>query len=152
MKILIDARTGRSGTVEEWVEAFTGLWRGGRERLDDFMTIFGPQIRLSAPGLRPTIGYEAGREAFRRTFDVFPDLRASVERWAANDDTIFIEIVFSATVGGRHLQWRGVDRFLVRDDAVVERVAFLNPLRVRYALLRSPSGWKQLLRLKLAQS
>lgn len=148
MQLLIDARTGRRGQVEEWVRTFVDLWRGGRERLDDFMSIFGPEIRLSAPGLRSTRGYEAGREAFRKTFDVFPDMTASVERWSADAQTIFIEITFRATIGGRPTQWRGVDRFDIQDGVVVERVAFLNPLHVRRALLRNPTGWRQLVRLK----
>ena len=148
MQLMIDARTGRRGSVADWVDAFTALWHGGRDRLDDFMTLFGPQIKLSAPGLRSTVGHEAGREAFRRTFEVFPDMRASVERWACDGDALFIEMTFSATIGGDRTLWRGVDRFLIREGTVVERVAFLNPLHVRRALLRNPAGWAQLLRLR----
>lgn len=148
MQLLIDSRTGRFGDTDEWVEAFASLWRGGRERLDDFMSLFGPQIRLSAPGLRSTVGHEAGREAFRKTFDVFPDMKASVEGWARNGEVLFIEMVFSATVGREPTRWRGVDRFAIRNGVVIERVAYLDPMKVRKALLRNPAGWSQLLRLR----
>lgn len=148
MQLLIDARTDRRGPVEEWVRAFTELWRGGRSRLDDFMTLFDPKIKLSAPGLRSTVGAQAGQEAFRKTFEVFPDMVATNEGWACNGESLFIEMVFTATIGGEMTRWRGVDRFRIENGAIVERTAFLNPLIVRHALLRNPKGWRQLVRLR----
>jgi hypothetical protein len=148
MQLLIDVRTGRHGPVEQWVDAFAALWRGGRSCQDDFMSLFGPQVRLSAPGLKSTTGHAAGAEAFRKTFAVFPDLTATVERWATGADVLFIEMEFSATLGGKPTRWRGVDRFDIRDGVVVARMAFLNPLRVRRALLRRPRGWVQMLAWK----
>jgi hypothetical protein len=148
MLLLIDARTGKQAQVADWVRAFTSLWSGGRDRLDDFMALFGPQIKLSAPGFRSTVGREAGREAFRKTFEIFPDMRASIGRWACDGDALFIEMAFSATIGGKETHWTGVDCFSIQDGMVVERVAFLNPLHLRKAMLRNPAGWAQLIRLR----
>jgi hypothetical protein len=144
---IIDNRTGRSGTYDEWVAVFTELWAGGRSELDRFMSLLSPDVRLIAPILRSTTGWDAGREAFRRAFDVFPDLTASVHRWSASGDTLFIEMTFRATVGRRVFEWSNVDRFLFRESRAVERVAYFNPLELLRALARSPRGWVQAVRL-----
>lgn len=148
MQILIDARTSRRGSVVEWVQTFTALWRDGRHRLDDFMALFDLHIKLSAPGLRSTFGHAAGLEAFRKIFDIFPDMTASIEGWGCNGESLFIEMVFSATIGGKLVTWRSVDRFRICNDTIVERTAFMNPLVLRRALLANPSGWRQLVRLR----
>jgi len=57
-------------------------------------------------------------------------------------------MTFSATLGRRRVEWRNVDRFVLRDGLAVERVAFFDRSRVRRALLSSPRGWRQLLRLR----
>ena len=148
MQILIDARTNRRGSLVEWIEAFTAIWRAGRHRLDDFMSLFDPGIKLSAPGLRSTVGHAAGLDAFRKTFGVFPDMTASIEGWGCNGHSLFVEMGFSATIGGKLVRWQGVDRFRIHNEAIVERTAFLDPLVVRRALLANPTGWRQLMRLR----
>ena len=134
------------GGISEWVATFAQLWAGGQSNVEKFMELFSPDVRLIAPGLRPTKGREAGLAAFRRTFHVLPDLTAEVLRWSATGDVLFIEMTFKATIGGRITEWRNVDRFLFRNGLAVERVAFYNPGKIRRAFLSSPSGWMQLLR------
>ena len=146
MNVLVDSRTGTLGTHADWVARFGRIWEGGRERLDDFMTLFGEHVKLSAPGLRTTEGHEACRAAFAKTFEVMPDLTARVDRWASAQDVLFIEMTFAATIGGRRIEWSGVDRFLFRDGAACERHAYFNPMKVRRAFLSGPRGWRQLLR------
>jgi limonene-1,2-epoxide hydrolase len=89
-----------------------------------------PEIQLSAPGLRTTRGWSACQEVFRRTFEVLPDLTARVHRWSADGETLFIEMTFRATIGGRLVEWDNVDRFLFRDGRAVERVAYFDPTRI----------------------
>ncbi len=146
MNVFVNTKTGQTGNYADWVAAFTELWRGGRSKADRFTDIMGPDIRLIAPGLRSTKGREAGTVAFERAFDVLPDLTAKVLRWSASGDTLFIEMTFSATIGGKMIEWHNVDRFLFRDGWAVERVAFFNPAKMRRAFLSSPSGWLQLMR------
>ncbi|MES2937884.1 MAG: nuclear transport factor 2 family protein [Pseudomonadota bacterium] len=146
MSVVVDARNGRRGDYADWVAAFEELWRGGRANVNRFMDIMGPDIRLVAPGLKPTQGKPAATEAFRRTFALLPDLTARVHRWSAGADVVFIEMSFTATVAGRPFTWHNVDRFLFRDGYAVERVAYFNPARLRRAFLGRPAGWLQLLR------
>jgi ketosteroid isomerase-like protein len=146
MHIVINTVTGRRGDYAGWVEAFSELWRGGSSRLGEFMHVMSPEIKLIAPGLKTTTGWQACRQAFQRTFEVLPDLTARIHRWSATGDALFIEMTFAATIGGRRIEWRNVDRFLFRDGQAVERVAYFDPVKVRRAFLRSPRGWLQLLR------
>lgn len=140
------AETGPIGGMERWVEAFSRLWAGGRPNAELLVNLLGPEIHLVAPGLRSTRGREAALQAFRKTFDVLPDLTGVVHRWSASGDVLFLEMTFRATIGGAQVQWHSVDRVLFRDGVAVERVAFFNPLKVRRAFLRNPLGWMQLLR------
>lgn len=146
MSIVVNTRTGLTGDYSTWVSIFSQLWREGRSRLPEFMSLLSPQIKLTAPGLRSTHGWIEAEAAFKRTFDVLPDLTAEVERWSATGDALFIEMTFSATIGGKTLRWRNVDRFVFRDGMAFERVAYFNPGPLRAAFLKSPAGWLQLWR------
>ena len=144
--VFVDAVWGHLGSYDEWVTEFARKWQAGRASAETFMDLMGPEIRLVAPGLRPTVGRMAGTEAFRRAFAVMPDLTATVHGWAQRGDRLFIEMTFEATVGGRRMAWPNVDRFVFADGYAVERAAYFNPMKIRSAFLRSPAGWVQLAR------
>ncbi len=146
MNVVVNTRTGEVGDYATWMRKFTDLWSEGRSKLPEFMSLLSPHIKLSAPGVRSTYGWNECESAFKRTFDVLPDLVAEVHRWSASDDALFIEMTFSATIGGKRIHWRSVDRFIFRDGMAVERIAFFNPGPIRRAFLARPSGWRQLWR------
>lgn len=146
MEFVVDNRSGRRVEAREWVARFDEVWRAGQARQADLLALLGPDIRLAAPGLRPTRGIDAARRAFEQTFELFPDLTAEVKAWAAAGGTLFIEMEFAATIGSGELRWKNVDRFSFVDGVAVERVAFFNPGKLRRALLASPAGWRQLLK------
>ena len=147
-RVVINARTGATGDYSDWVGAFAELWSGGRKNLDRFLDVMSPGIRLVAPGFKPTEGWDEGYKAFGRAFEAMPDLTGEVRRWSASGDLLFVEMTFSATVGGRKVEWDNVDRFLFRDGYAVERVAYFDPTAVRKAFLSSLSGLKRLARLR----
>jgi hypothetical protein len=146
MNIVINSSTGARGSYADWVEEFTQLWQAGQPRVHDFMSIMSPDIKLIAPGLKPTTGAKACQQAFEKTFEVLPDLTAQVHRWSVSNDALFIEMTFTASIGGRKVSWANVDRFIFRDGMAIERVAYFNPSRVRKAFLRGPRGWLHLIR------
>ena len=147
--VVLDVRTGKRGSVAEWVQVFDEVWEAPRERLERLLGLLSEDIVLKAP-TRPPVshGKEAGRRAFQRAFKAFPDLRAKSKRWAAAGDVLFIEFTFTATVGGVPLSWDSVDRFIFKDGQAVERIAFFQDSGVvlRHAR-RSLKGWMQILRL-----
>ncbi len=143
--VVINTRTGEQGNYADWVAAFAALWADGRSSLDRFMDLLSADVRLVAPGLKSTRGRTAGLEAFRRTFEVIPDLTATVHRWSSSADVLFVEMTFHGTIGGREVRWGNVDRFVFKDQRAVERVAYFDSRKVRRAML-APAAWGQLLR------
>jgi ketosteroid isomerase-like protein len=149
-EVEIDTRRGERGPVEAWVRRFADVWTAPRERLDDLLDLLSPDVVLVAPTTPSrTCGREAGRRAFERALRAMPDLTAEVHRWSASGDVLFIELTFQATIGGRRVRWRDVDRFRFERGRAVERVAFFDPSLVRRAFGRNPRAWRQLLRLRV---
>jgi limonene-1,2-epoxide hydrolase len=142
--IVIDTTTGKTGTYADWVDAFVERWAAAKDNLDRFMDILGHDVVLRAPGLKTTRGREAGYRAFAGTFAALPDITGKILRWSASGEVLFIEMAFTATIGGKLMTWSDVDRFVFRDGIAVERTAFFDPTRIRRAYLGSLLGWKQL--------
>lgn len=156
--IVIDSTRQTTGTLSDWVARFTELWAAPAGRLEEIMDLLSPDVRLVAPGYRPTVGRQAGLRAFARTFHGLPDLRADVHGWAArhvadaDEATIelFVAMTFAATIGGRPVTWPNVDRLTFRNGYAVQRIAYFDPTPVRGAFLRGPAGWWQYRRLRRA--
>lgn len=69
-------------------------------------------------------------EHFRQLLRAMPDIRLEPVRWASAGDAVFIEWVGQATVGGRMLHWRGVDRVRLREGRTYEAEAFWDTRRL----------------------
>lgn len=146
--VVIDTGKWRYGTLDEWVARFADLWGRGAECRDEFVTLLGRNVRLVAPGLAPTEGWEAGRAAFNRTFDALPDLTATVWSWAARDDVVFLELRFRATIGGQLIEWPAVDRFRFENGEAVERIIHFDRTPLRRAYFGTVRGLMQLWRMR----
>ncbi len=146
--VVIDGRTGATGSYEDWVAAFAERWAEGVGALDRFLDIMAPDIRLTAPGLKPTVGREAGTAAFARVFAALPDLTAKVRHWAARDERLFIEMTFEATIANRRVRWNNIDAFRFENGFAKERVAYFDNAVVRRAFLKNMTGVGQFVRLR----
>ena len=146
MSVTINTDTGETGDMSTWVARFDELWRDGAINAYEFMTLLSQDIKLVAPGLRPTKGRKAGFEAFEKAFAVFPDLTGELIEWSANDNVLFIEMSFTATVGRKQIKWYNVDRFKFENGVAVERVAYFDQSALQRAFLGSPAGWLHLIR------
>jgi ketosteroid isomerase-like protein len=150
--VVIDHRSGQRGGMDEWVQAFAEVWSAPRRELDRLMALLAPDIVLVAPTRPPrSVGQAEGRLAFERAFRAMPDLHATVARWSATGDVLFVEMTFHATIGGRRVSWNSVDRILFRDGHAVERAAFFNPTRVRRAFTRNLRAIAQFLRFRIGR-
>lgn len=147
-EVEIDTRTGERAPLAAWVDRFAAVWAAPRERLEDLLGLLSPDVLLVAPTTPPrSRGREAGRRAFARALRAMPDLTAEVHRWSASGDTLFLELTFKATIGGRQVSWHDIDRVRFEHGRAVERVAFFDPTVVRRAF-RHPRAWPQLVRLR----
>jgi hypothetical protein len=123
-----------------FVEKFATAW--ARPTVAGLAVLMHPEVRLRAPLMSPTNGLAASREEMRRLLLLWPDVRIEVERWSASGDLVFIEITMHATVAGRPVRIPAIDRILLRDSLVLERVTYVaDPLPLLMTLLLRPSGW-----------
>jgi hypothetical protein len=117
-----------------------------------FRDLLGPDVRLIQPQLPTLVGHQAFLEGFARpVFALIPDLYGEVERWAADGDTLYIELTVSGTLGGRPVSWRVCDRVKLLDGMAVERESYFDPTVLMGAVLKRPRVWPLFLRLQARQ-
>ena len=139
---LNDGPRARS-TAAEFVKRFEQAW--ARSSADAIVELLTDDVVLKQPSLPDTVGKAAAHEAFTQVFRAFPGLSATVHRWAADGDVVFIEFTLSGEFGGRRLSWPAVDRFFLHDGLIAERVNYADGGKLFVEILRRPRGWRRLL-------
>jgi hypothetical protein len=149
-----DGPTATAGTPAEWVAGFAEGWRapGGPDAfVAHFRQLLADDVRLIQPQLPTIVGFDAFERRFvRPLFALIPDLYGYVERWAARDDTLYIELTLRGTLGRRALAWRACDRIVLRDGVAVERESYYDPTPLLAALARTPRSWPRFVRMRAA--
>ena len=115
--------------VQEFVTRFAAAWasRDG----DAFLALWHPDGVLLSPLYdRPV----AGKELKRLTEMVkerAPDSVWQLLDWTVRGDTVMVEWQNTRAVGGRRFDWRGVDKFRLREGRIVEErvYTYTAPLR-----------------------
>ena len=129
----------------EFVERFAVAWADpSPERL---LELAHPGVVLVQPAMRRIEGREQARRSWTELFALWPDLRAEVDRWSATGDYVFIDFRLRATVARRPFEWPAVDRILLEDGLVRERVSYFDPLPLMLESLKRPSRLPAMLRL-----
>jgi ketosteroid isomerase-like protein len=142
----------RRDAAEAWVEWFIEGWRspaGAESLADHFDPVIDPDVRLIQPQIATLVGKRAFRERFARPlFDLIPDLRGEVQRWATGEDTAYVELTMRGTLGGRPVSWRVCDRISLRDGIAVERETYMDPLPLMRAVAGRPRAWPGFARMQ----
>jgi ketosteroid isomerase-like protein len=135
---------------QQVVDLFAQGWhRPGPHAFDELLA---DDAELVQPLLRSGRGRAVWHAEARRLLRLAPDLRGEVLSWAGRDDVVFIDVRLSATVGGRPLVFRSLDKLLVdRDGRVLRREAFFDPAPVALALLLRPAAWFRAVRFLLGR-
>jgi limonene-1,2-epoxide hydrolase len=131
-------------TAAEFVERFERAW--STSNVEELMALLTDDVVLIQPGVPSTTGKAEARKQFSRLLRMIPDLHVAVHRWAARDETVFIEFDLVGTFGGREIRWPAVDRFLLRHDLAVERVSYFDSTPLFVQILMRPRGWANLVR------
>jgi SnoaL-like protein len=135
----------------EFVERFAAGW-AAPERGDRLIPLLHPEVRLVQPVEGEVRGHAGARGFFDRTFDLIPDLRGEVLRWASGEDLLLIELrLYGTLAGGRPVEWVTSDHIRLEDGLVRERIARFDPTPLLAAALRSPRAWPALVRGNLAR-
>jgi hypothetical protein len=144
-----------SSDAQAWVEAFATGWQAPVDAdsfCDHFDSWLAPEIRLIQPMGRTVVGHRALREQFARPlFELMPDLHGTVEGWAANGDTVYVELRLDGTLAGRRpVTLRTCDRIKLVDGVAVERLAHVDPTPLLAAIALTPRVWGRAIRQQLA--
>jgi limonene-1,2-epoxide hydrolase len=125
----------------EFVERFETAWsRSNAKALGELLA---DDVVLVQPAMSAIKGKKEAEESFSKLFGLIPDLHVQVHRWAASDDVLFIEFTLVGTFGGEEVSWPAVDRFLLRDGLVAERISYFDPMPLFLTTLRRPRGWRR---------
>ena len=158
-------------TAEDWVAEFVEGWRepkGADAFADHFDRVCTDDVRMIQPQLPTLVGKRAFREGFvRPTFDLIPDLHATVHDWAVrrseaepsraaveapdsaeSGDVVYIGFTLEGTLGGKPVSWPCVDRIVLRDGLACERRAHFDPTPLLRALVVRPRAWPAFARIQ----
>jgi ketosteroid isomerase-like protein len=125
--------------MRQVAERFTAAW--ANPQLDRFIELLHPNVRLLQPVTKPIVGREAARREFARLLAWLPDLRGTVDHYAAHDQTLLVAWRLRFSLGGRPYDLRIVDRIVVADGLIREREAYYDSLGLMIALLGRPKAW-----------
>ncbi|HWX74527.1 MAG TPA: nuclear transport factor 2 family protein, partial [Solirubrobacteraceae bacterium] len=143
-----------ASAAERWVSGFIEGWRaprGPEAFAAHFREMLAPDVRLVQPQLPTAVGRAAFEEEFvGPLFEMFPDVRGEVERWAARGEHLYIELTLHATLAGRPIAWRVCDRVTLKDGQAIERESYFDPGPLLAAIARSPRSWPTFLRARMS--
>ena len=102
--------------AEAWVRAFERGWldpAGPEDAAARFERILDPNVRLIQPQIPDLVGLAEVRAGFfEPLFTLLPDAHATVERWSAQDDTIYLDPVpLLARIAARPRAWPAFVRY-----------------------------------------
>lgn len=140
-----------------WVAGFGQAWRAPFAA-NAFFDWIRPQLRADYQFRQPlTRGTGTGLTQLRRRFirpliPVLPDGGGPVESWAANGETVFVELTLDARVGRRRVRLRACDKLTLAEGLAKERRTYVDPLLLIAAVVRSPRLRVSVLRWRLDEA
>jgi ketosteroid isomerase-like protein len=117
--------------TQDFVARFAAAWatRDGAA----FLALWHPDGVLHSPLYdRPVAGKEMGRLTEQVT-QAAPDLVWQLLDWSARGDVVVVEWQSTRTAGGKRLDWRGVDKFTLKDGKIVEERVYMDTAVLRAA-------------------
>lgn len=122
----------------DWVRRFAQRW--GNPDPQALRDLMHEDTRNLIPPMERPGNREEVVAHFQSVLQRVPDLRVEVTRWAVAGDAVFVEWDAHATVRGAPLQWRGVDRVVLRDGKTVEGQVFWDTQRQMQDIERALKG------------
>ena len=125
----------------DFVDGFAKSWAA--PTVESHSALWHDDIVLIQPLMPKAVGRKECEEGFARLFRLIPDLHATVHRWSADRDIVFIEFTLAGTFGGRRIAWDAVDRITLREGLAVERVSYFDSVPLGIEMALRPRGWRQ---------
>jgi ketosteroid isomerase-like protein len=117
--------------IQTFVTRFAAAWaaRDGAA----FLALWHPDGVLHSPLYdRPVLGKELGRLT-DLVKERAPDSVWQLLDWTARGDTVIVEWQNTRTAGGTRFDWRGVDKFRLRDGKIAEERVYMDTAPLRAA-------------------
>ena len=115
--------------IQNFVVKFAAAWaaRDG----DAFLALWHPDGRLYTPLVaRPVLGSELKRlNDIQR--EAAPDVVWQLIDWTARGDVVIVEWQTSRFIAGQRFDWRGVDKFTLRDGKIIEERVYSDTALLR---------------------
>jgi uncharacterized protein (TIGR02246 family) len=122
LRSIIEEIVMTDAEVEAFVTKFAAAWaaRDGEK----FLALWHPDGVLRTPFVgRPVAGSELGKFNDIQK-EQAPDMVWQLLDWTSRGDVVIIEWQTSRFLGGKRLDFRGVDKFRLRDGRIVEEVVY----------------------------
>lgn len=124
----LPATEAQHAAAVRWVQGFATRWAPlDPEALRELMH---PDTQNLIPPMAAPADAEGVIAHFRALASRFPGITLTVERWAIASDAVFVEWRGSASIAGQPIEWRGIDRVLLRDGRTYAGEAFWDTQRV----------------------
>jgi len=117
--------------IQDFITRFAAAWacRDG----EAFLALWHPDGVLHSPLYdRPVLGKELGRLT-GLVKERAPDSVWQLLDWTARGDMVIVEWQNTRTAGGRRFDWRGVDKFRLRDGKIAEERVYMDTAPLRAA-------------------
>lgn len=117
--------------TQEFVTKFAAAWatRDG----DAFLALWHPDGLLHSPLYdRPIAGREQGRLA-QVVRETAPEQVWQLLDWTQRGDVVIVEWQSTRMVAGKRIDWRGVDKFRLREGKIVEERVYMDTAPLRAA-------------------
>src|SRR5262245_48553376 len=101
--------------LSDFIRRYTGAWASREPGV--MRALWHADGVLHHPAIREPIGRDLV-VANNDQLKAIPDFAWTLESWAGNGDTVFVQWRTNGRFGGASLEFRGVDRFRVRDGRI----------------------------------
>lgn len=133
------AESVEDSPVADFVRRFESVWANPDP--DALNGLVHADIEFIQPMEAPVHGHREAAAFWRRLLTLIPDIRGEVISWGLREDRVYLELRMDGTLGGKTIEWMVLDRILLEDGRVRQRIAYFNPLPLVLALLTRPRAW-----------
>jgi ketosteroid isomerase-like protein len=126
-------------TVVDFVRRFDATWASPSP--DALNELVHADIEFIQPMEAPVHGHREAAAFWRRLLTLIPDLRGEVISWGFRGKDVYLEFRMFGTLGGKPVEWVVLDRIVLEDGRVRQRIAYFNPLPLVLAVITRPRSW-----------
>jgi hypothetical protein len=140
MSIAPEAESLPEATVTDFVRRFDATW--ATPSPDALNKLVHADIEFIQPMEAPVHGHREAAAFWRRLLTLIPDLRGEVISWGFQGKHVYLELRMFGTLGGKPIEWVVLDRIVLEDGRVRQRIAYFNPLPLVLAVITRPRSWR----------